>query len=140
MDSEDAPYLAQHALFDQISSLRRYINVPDYCYVDPNPSSLSESDSNVENEMALVRINAWLGPANTVSNLHWDASYNVLAQVLGRKYVRLYSPCYSSKLNPFAFNHPLFNTSQLDICSELLSGIPYYEVILNPGDCLFIPV
>jgi len=128
--SETVGYLAQHPLFDQISELRDDICIPEYCSLD--------SDSK---EPA---INAWFGPRGTVSPLHYDNSHNILAQVVGRKYVRLYAPSQSARLHPI----PVFmnrNSSQIDLDNLAdvkkfkLEEVEFVDVILDPGDGLFIP-
>ena len=127
-------YLAQHTLFEQIPALRRDISVPDYCAV-------SEEGGEGEPE---VRIHAWFGPQGTVSPLHYDAPHNLLCQVMGSKYIRLYSPAYTECLYP----HPeqlLHNTSRVDVEAPDGKSYPNYrnakfiETVLHPGQVLYIP-
>ncbi|KAG0237724.1 hypothetical protein BGW42_000130 [Actinomortierella wolfii] len=79
-------YLAQHDLFQQIPRLRRDIDIPDYCWVGP-----PEDQEGYEPPDDTL-LNAWFGPRGTVSPLHTDPYHNLLAQVVGYKYVRLYAP------------------------------------------------
>lgn len=74
-------YLAQHQLFDQIPALRRDVITPDYC-------ALLLPDEEEEAGSESVMMNAWFGPAGTVSPLHNDPFHNLLAQVVGTKRVR----------------------------------------------------
>lgn len=122
-------YLAQHQLFDQITELKNDITIPSYC-------GLGECDD--------VDINAWFGPTGTISPLHHDIKNNFLAQVVGRKYIRLYSTDYTSKLYPHS-SHLLNNTSQVDVENPdlekfpLFKDLPYLECVLSAGEMLYIP-
>lgn len=53
-----------------------------------------------ENSSNGVQINIWFGPAWTISPLHHDPYHNILCQVVGKKYVRLYAPRDSQRLYP----------------------------------------
>jgi hypothetical protein len=50
----------------QINELRRDIFIPDYCFAGGGE---------------LRSLNAWFGPAGTVTPLHHDPHHNILAQV-----------------------------------------------------------
>ncbi|ESO99062.1 hypothetical protein LOTGIDRAFT_142327 [Lottia gigantea] len=128
-NSNPKGYLAQHQLFDQIPELQNDISVPTYC-------CLGTRDD--------VDVNAWFGPRGTVSPLHYDDKDNLLAQVMGSKYIRL----YSDEFTPSVYPHPhrlLHNTSQIDVEQPNYDQFPkfksasYTECILNPGEMLFIP-
>ncbi|XP_069842445.1 bifunctional peptidase and arginyl-hydroxylase JMJD5 [Dendropsophus ebraccatus] len=125
-------YLAQHQLFEQIRELKDDIGIPDYC-------CLGEGDEDD------ITINAWFGPAGTVSPLHQDPQQNFLAQIVGRKYLRLYSVSETEHLYPFD-SSLLHNTSQVDIENPDTDKFPdfvkavHQECILCPGQILFIPV
>jgi len=127
-------YLAQHSLFDQIPSLASDAPLPDYAFVGPTHSDVAR----------LV----WIGPRGTVSPLHTDPYDNVFAQIVGQKYVRLYSTSEDSRLYPFP--ELLTNTSQVasDITQgavvdrerfPLFEGATYLEGVVEAGDILYIP-
>jgi hypothetical protein len=62
-------YLAQHSLLSQIPELHHDIIMPDYVYASPSPPSYFPSYKTPSNEDELV-INAWIGPAGTVTPAH----------------------------------------------------------------------
>eukprot|EP00111_Clytia_hemisphaerica_P005621 TCONS_00016331-protein len=124
-------YLAQHQLFDQVPELKNDILPPDYCYL---------SDSEAERP---ILMHAWFGPTGTVSPLHHDPYQNILAQVMGSKYIRLYS-----RDSPHMYANVdsiLDNTSQVDLENIDQERFPdfhrnvYHECLLNEGEMLFIP-
>ncbi|KAI9316419.1 hypothetical protein BX666DRAFT_1858985, partial [Dichotomocladium elegans] len=133
-----AAYLAQHDLFCQIPALARDIQVPDYCYAEPElvPGLYDHAPPDVIK-------NAWFGPKGTVSPLHQDPYHNVLAQPVGAKYLRLYAPSQT----PYLYPHDgiLSNTSQADVehpdreAFPLLEKAAYFECLLQQGELLYIP-
>ncbi|KAF9166300.1 hypothetical protein DFQ26_008198 [Actinomortierella ambigua] len=93
-------YLAQHNLFEQIPRLRRDIDIPDYCCVGP-----AEDTARGYEPPDDTLLHAWFGPKGTVSPLHTDPYHNLLAQVVGYKYVRLYAPSQTPYLYSFGASH-----------------------------------
>ena len=93
-EPEEVGYLAQTQLFDQIERLAQDIRVPDYCGLSLN------DDGDADDDLPPPKVNAWFGPKGTLSPLHWDPEHNLLAQVVGSKYIRLYSPEESHRLYP----------------------------------------
>ncbi|CAI2161936.1 11589_t:CDS:2 [Funneliformis geosporum] len=130
---EGVAYLAQHDLFAQIPRLKEDISIPDYCFVDTKPYLVSSN--NVQYTLPPdVIINAWFGPQGTISPMHTDPYNNLLAQVVGQKYVRLYAPFETSKVYPFEHETPDLERF------PLFASANYLECVLEPGDLLYIPV
>jgi len=144
-------YLAQHNLFSQIPALRKDITIPDYCYSAPPPHPPNvASTPPLEEPM----INAWLGPRGTVSPLHTDPYANVLAQVVGSKYIRLYAPEETERVFPRGIEEAgvdMGNTSRVEVEEEgggeglseeerrVWKKAKYVETVLREGEVLFIP-
>nr|XP_039258975.1 bifunctional peptidase and arginyl-hydroxylase JMJD5-like [Styela clava] len=136
-DCTSKAYLAQHTLFDQIPLLRNDICIPDYCCISKMPDWDPDTDT---------EINAWFGPGGTVSPCHYDKKHNLLCQVAGRKYVRLYHPSHENALYPH--EGMLNNTSKVDVEKPDDTNFPLFsemdcnhreECILLPGQMLYIP-
>lgn len=125
-------YLAQHPLLDQIPEL--------FDDVEAQPAGVKPTV-----------VNAWVGTGGTRTPLHFDSYDNLLVQVVGAKYVRMYDPRYTESL------YVISKTSSEDslgrqgnmsaLCCEredfnehpFAKDVPYTETILLPGDCLYIP-
>jgi len=140
-------YLAQHNLFGQIPSLARDIITPDLCFADP------QRHGNGRGKLALPLRNAWFGPAGTVTPLHTDPYENLLCQVVGEKYVRLYGPDKGGAMRATG------NTAGVDVGAvegwdgdgdgdagrmddeeqRRFRGVEYVDCVLRPGDALYVP-
>ncbi|KAF2072976.1 hypothetical protein CYY_005716 [Polysphondylium violaceum] len=133
-------YLAQTLLFDQIKELRNDIIVPDYCCLSTSDDGGDQEYDDDDN----VTINAWFGPHHTTTPLHYDGSHNLLCQVVGMKYIRLYNPNQSEYLYPLQ-DKSMGNSSGVDIESPDFNRYPHFkkanfsECVLKAGDMLYIP-
>ncbi|XP_010544232.1 PREDICTED: lysine-specific demethylase JMJ30 isoform X2 [Tarenaya hassleriana] len=127
--SAEPTYLAQHPLFEQINELRDDICIPDYCFAGGGE---------------LRSLNAWFGPAGTVTPLHHDPHHNILAQVVGKKYIRLYPSTVQDELYPYS-ETMLCNSSQVDLDNmdknqfPEAAGLDFLDCILEEGEMLYIP-
>ena len=126
-------YLAQHDIFGRVPALRADIALPDYCYCALPPTTAGGDK---------VDINVWIGPANTVSSLHHDPKHNLLCQVAGTKYVRMFPPHATPLLYPRgrdpATGVDMANTSRVDVreAMQLLDARPH---VWLPGMAPYCP-
>ncbi|KAL7949989.1 WD40 repeat-like protein [Trichoderma barbatum] len=142
LQPEKVGYLAQHNLFQQIPSLRNDIQVPDFCWADvpPHPTDSTKDQKPVH----VPQLNAWFGPAKTITPLHTDGYHNLL----------LYAPEETSWLKPRGMEHDVGvlegwddgddenkeGGNDWESIRKELKDVPYWETILDPGDTLVIPI
>jgi lysine-specific demethylase 8 len=87
----------------------------------------------------------WIGPAGTVTGYHVDWGDNVLAQICGRKEVRLVAPKYSKYMYPSKRFDQGTMSSDMDVDNldadrfPLFAKATEYRVVIHPGEMLFIP-
>jgi hypothetical protein len=123
-------YLAQTELLQQVPALLRDLVVPDYCAMGDAPA-------------AAPAVNAWLGPAGTVSPLHTDPQHNVFVQLVGSKALLLHPVSESELL--YAEPGLMANTSRVDAAAPDHASFPLYAgargwlAVVEPGDAVFIP-
>jgi Cupin-like domain/SET domain len=125
-------YMAQHPLMGQLTALR-----DDVSMFDLFSAPLKETMM-------------WVGTGGTRTPLHFDSYDNLFVQVVGYKYVRLYAPEQTPRLyvlsgdDSAAFSKQ-GNMSALDCEREdfekytMAADAVFADVLLGPGDCLFIP-
>lgn len=85
----------------------------------------------------------WVGPAGTFTPIHFDLTNNLLVQVTGAKRLQLFPPAEAGRL---AHHRHVFSDVRDIEDEQRLALYPQaraarrFEVVLGPGDCLFIPV
>ncbi|MGC1817055.1 MAG: cupin-like domain-containing protein [Casimicrobiaceae bacterium] len=83
----------------------------------------------------------WFGPKGTVTPLHHDLTNNFMAQVRGRKLVRLIAPCELPNLYNNRHCYSAVNLDRIDYDRfPLFSNVTVLDVEIGPGDLLFLPV
>ena len=127
-------YLAQHGLFDQIPSLASDFSVPAVLHA-----------------AAVGSTNAWIGTAGTVTRAHFDSYDNLLCQVVGYKFVRLFAPADGDflyaigKKDGGSGTTAQGNVSAVDVEAPDHEAFPLYaratpfDAVLGPGDALLVP-
>ncbi|MDO9355815.1 MAG: cupin-like domain-containing protein [Solirubrobacteraceae bacterium] len=82
----------------------------------------------------------WYGPKGTITPIHHDLTNNLMAQVRGRKHIKLIAPNETADV----YNH-LGRYSDVDIEHPDLSQFPAFDrvtvldVEIGPGEMLFVP-
>jgi len=84
----------------------------------------------------------WIGPAGTFTPLHHDLTNNLLCQIVGRKRLKIAPPSETGKLsNDHHVYSALGDLEGADAANHPgLDGLRAYDVLLQPGDVLFMPV
>ncbi|MDC0678745.1 cupin-like domain-containing protein [Sorangium atrum] len=77
----------------------------------------------------------WLGPAGTVTPLHYDTSNILFGQVYGRKRYRMIAPFETSLFDGARAMYADRDPEQGSMAPVLVK-----DVVLEPGEALFIPV
>jgi hypothetical protein len=107
---------------------------PDMGFLD---KLLDRGDANPNGMM-------WIGPAGTFTALHHDLTNNLLAQIVGRKRVKLVPAAEVAKL----YNERQVYSAVADLEGDgvdlgrypRLAELRSYDVLLEPGEVLFIPL
>ena len=97
-------------------------------------------DRNAANPFGMM----WIGPAGTVTSLHHDLTNNFIAQLVGRKRVKLMPSSEVGKL----YNHhhvfseiPDLEDPAVDLARyPRLKEVRIYDVVLEPGEIIFMPL
>ncbi|NJA08167.1 MULTISPECIES: cupin-like domain-containing protein [Methylomonas] len=130
-------------------------------YLAQNPIGDSEAVKTIADEMRFLTetlgfepiipeasLNLWLGASGHVEPMHFDPGDGTLIMMHGEKRVVLYPPKQSKHLYPFGFYDVLpFWVSQVNSLAPDLDAYPdfskaaadRFEVVLSPGQLLFIP-
>lgn len=88
----------------------------------------------------------WFSQAGNVANVHYDKSVNFVAQVVGQKRWLLFPPTEWERLYLHPSLHRHYHQSQVNLTDPranaglpLLARAEAFEVVLNPGEVLFVP-
>jgi len=83
----------------------------------------------------------WFGPKGTVTPLHHDLTNNFMAQVRGRKLVRLIAPYELHNLYNNRHCYSAVDLDKIDYARfPLFRSVTVIDVEIGPGDLLFLPV
>jgi hypothetical protein len=81
----------------------------------------------------------WVAGSHIVTHTHYDSYYNMFVMVTGRKRFQLAPPEAWPQMNLYPALHPRFRQSQSQFWPNVLHNVTTYEVVLNPGEVLYLP-
>ena len=83
----------------------------------------------------------WFGPAGTITPLHHDLTNNFMAQIMGRKRVKLIAPCDLPKVYNQRHCFTDIDAKAVDLKRfPAMAGVTIHDCVLEPGEILFLPV
>jgi len=105
----------------------------------------SNSTSEIDDKDDVWRPMMWLSHPGVVAQTHYDTQHNVFVQVLGSKRFFLFAP--KTELYAYPNIHRSYRQSQVHLEVSDSDRFPLvnpanttaFEVVLNPGDVLYIP-
>jgi len=113
------------------------LEIPQYCDLTVS------GDGAVVASSSAPRVNIWMGPRGTVSDMHTDPDDNLFCQVFGAKRVLLLPPEAGGLLHPH--EGVMSNTATVDpragwvAAAAKAGGSPMVEATVRGGEALFIP-
>jgi len=146
------------------AQLRKTMKMRDYVYMIENVGTTNDfymtANNNSMNRVALAELwedigrlpeyldlqspddgFLWYGPAGTKTPFHHDLTNNFMAQVLGRKRIKLIPSCEL----PYVYNdihcYTPVDGDEIDYDQyPLMRNVQLLDCELNPGEILFLPV
>lgn len=83
----------------------------------------------------------WLGPAGTKTPFHHDLTNNFMAQIMGRKQIKLVAACDIARIYNHLHCYTPVDGGAIDYERfPLMRDVQVLECMLNPGELLFLPV
>lgn len=139
------------AFIDQISRpgvgndayLTAYNSAGNVAALAPLEQDLGFIDKLLVRDVAQAHGMPWIGPAGSFTPLHHDLTNNLLLQVVGRKRLLLVPPSETPRLyNDHHVYSRVRDLAQPGLVSRFpaLDGLNVHQVILVPGEALFIPL
>jgi ribosomal protein L16 Arg81 hydroxylase len=90
-------------------------------------------------------MNLWVGSEGNVTQMHFDRDENFLAEVRGRKHLRLFDPSQTEFLYPYPKDSVMYYLSFVDCDNPDFDTYPEFrnarpwEGELHPGELLYLP-
>ena len=82
----------------------------------------------------------WMGPQGTITPFHHDLTNNLMVQIVGRKRVKLVAAAETPRMRNTRHCFSAWTGDDLPAGPGDAERPPVAEVILEPGDALFLPI